>query len=92
MEKDSSMIETSGFDIGVRTPSHMYGMKLAKDKHTITDDRLYFFDLQNDPFEVNNLAKTGEESDLAAQLRRRLTTWNKNHSLAGSIRIPGKTC
>ncbi len=77
LEKDSSMIETSGFDIGVRTPSHMYGMKLAKDKHTITDDRLYFFDLQNDPFEVNNLAKTGEESDLAAQLRRRLTTWNK---------------
>ena len=77
LERDSSMIETSGFHIGVRTPSHMYGMELAKDKLTITDDRLYFFDLQNDPFEVNNLAKTGEESDLAAQLRRRLTAWNK---------------
>jgi arylsulfatase A-like enzyme len=79
LDKDFQMIETAGFHIGVRTPSHMYGMELDKVKPlNVADDRLYFFDLTDDPFELNNLAGTEEQSHLAEELRQRLTRWNKS--------------
>ena len=86
------MIETTFFDMGIRTPSHMYGMEIPGKRVTNWpfffdrrgEDRLYFFDLRKDPFQQNNLARTGEQSELAAELRRKLTAWDESTPWLGT--------
>ena len=85
LEKNFAMIETSFSHMGIRTPSHMYGMEMPGRRVTSWpfffdlrgEDQLYFFDLRKDPFQQNNLARTGEQSELAADLRRKLTDWDE---------------
>ncbi len=81
LEKDYALIETARHHIGIRTPSHMYGMRLAgaptPNFPTIGDDPLQFFDLEEDPFEMSNLATTEGGSHLGTQLREKLSAWNR---------------
>lgn len=78
LDVNCAFIETSSRDIGIRTPTHLYGMKLADDFRTVNDDRLYFYDLTVDPYEQNNLAKTDAQSNTAQILREKLIEWNEN--------------
>lgn len=79
LEKDFAFIETDGYDIGIRTPTHLYGMAIQREQpQVITNDQLYFFDLRRDPLEMKNLAGTDEQRELAASLRRRLAAWNQS--------------
>lgn len=79
LEKDFAFIETDGYNIGIRTPTHLYGMAIQREKpQVITNDQLYFFDLRRDPLEMKNLAGTDEQRELAASLRRRLAAWNQS--------------
>lgn len=48
LDVNSAFIETASCEIGIRTPTHLYGMKLADDFLAVSDDRLYFFDITNE--------------------------------------------
>jgi choline-sulfatase len=71
-------IETSSGQIGIRTPTHLYGMQLSPDLRTISNDCLCFYDLRADPYEFNNLATAAEQVPLAAEMRNRLAEWNRS--------------
>ncbi len=62
--------------VGLRTPTHLYGMKLSADGRQVEDDAAWFFDLREDPFEMNNLAQTENDSAVARALRQRLRDWH----------------
>ncbi len=70
-------IEITAGRIGIRTLTHLYGIQLGEDLRTIVDDRYCFYDLEKDPYQLNNLAGTGEQSELAAELRKRLIDWHR---------------
>ena len=76
MDDPSAIIETSGLHVGVRTPTHMYGILLEEDWTTVDDDAHQFFDLRSDPLEMNNLARTDEQADLAAELKAKVLDWH----------------
>ena len=63
--------------MGIRTPTHLYGMLMNGEDTAIEDDRYLFYDLQEDPYEQNNLAKTGKEPALANEFREKLIKWDK---------------
>ena len=77
LDINCAFIETSSREIGIRTPAHLYGMKLTDDLRAVSDDRLYFYDITNDPYEHNNLAQTGEQLGMARILREKLMAWNE---------------
>lgn len=51
LENNFAFIETSQYQIGIRTLSHLYGMKIDRNTKEITDEEVYFFDLKDDPFQ-----------------------------------------
>jgi arylsulfatase A-like enzyme len=77
--ENAAFIETSGGDVGIRTPTHLYGIKKAKDgRHRasdVIDDRRMFFDLARDPQQMQNLA--AEPSAVADELRERVLRWDR---------------
>lgn len=82
LEDNVAFIETDAifFErpcIGIRTPTHLYSMKLGEDLRRIEDDAFWFFDMRQDPWQANNLIETGEQRDVAAELKDRLRTWNQ---------------
>jgi choline-sulfatase len=77
LDRTFAVIETPGRQIGIRTPSHLYGMQLAPDRRRIEDDSLFFFDLERDPYELRNFAKTEHQRAIASELRTQLTEWNR---------------
>jgi len=96
LDGNFAFIETPSFQIGIRTPRHLYGITLrrpervlsdsrlyytvgdrGKGKPAISDDRFQFFDLKEDPYEMNNLAGTDQQADTAAGLRQRLVEWHR---------------
>lgn len=77
LEKDFTFIETPFCAMGIRTPTHMYGMLMNSEDTAIDDDRYQFYDLQKDPYELNNLAKTDDSAALANEFRAKLVKWDK---------------
>lgn len=73
-----ALVETSRGQIGIRTTTHLYGVQLASDLRTLADDRLCFYDLLEDPYEMEDLAQTDRQAALAAMLRERLVGWNQS--------------
>lgn len=69
-------IETDGRNIGIRTPKYLYGMHLGKDLK-IANDRLYFFNLERDPYQYDNLIASGREPDVAKILQQKLRNWHE---------------
>jgi choline-sulfatase len=74
--ENGAFIETRGGQIGIRTPTHMYGAQLSADLRGVADDRLCFFDLRDDPYQLDNLTKTDRQGHEADSLRRRLLDWH----------------
>jgi arylsulfatase A-like enzyme len=72
-------IETSSGQIGLRTPTHLYGLQLGEGRQPSASAG-WFFDLRNDPFQMNNLATTDAQTGLAADLRARLLEWHQHTS------------
>ena len=87
LDRNHALIETEFYHIGIRTPTHLYGME-TRDTGFIDEwpyfstepgaERVCFFDLRTDPYQQRNLAGTSEQADEQANLRRRLTSWNEN--------------
>ncbi len=71
-----AFIETGSGQIGLRTPAHLYGIRLEEDRRTTRDDCDCFYDLEADPYERENLA--GKQDDgLQKRLRKRLVEWHE---------------
>ncbi len=75
LDRDYAIIETPFRALGIRTPTHLYGVLVNEDDTAIEDDRYVFYDLEKDPYELRNLAKTGQEQVVAADLKEKLINW-----------------
>ncbi|MEE2659236.1 MAG: sulfatase-like hydrolase/transferase [Candidatus Latescibacterota bacterium] len=71
-----AFVETGDGEIGVRTPTHLFGMRLDGSRSEIEDEAAYFFDLIQDPYEQNNLANTSEQLETADRMAERLRHWH----------------
>lgn len=80
LPENYAFIETNGQGIGIRTPTHLYGLQLDEDYRRVTDPRLMFYDLLADPYQQRNLAGTDNDDQrmLADTLRQRLETWHRD--------------
>lgn len=83
LERDWSFIETSDSsagdgltEIGIRTPSHLYGMCLDAQSHELVDADFCFYDLERDPYEFDNLVGTDRVPDLQRDLKQKLLEWH----------------
>ncbi len=68
LDETHAIIETSSGDIGVRTPTHMYGINKPNCWRDLETTEITFHDLQSDPYQLTNLIDTGEQADLATAL------------------------
>lgn len=80
--ESAAYIETSRGCIGIRTPTHTYGIQMDPaenrlDRRTVKDERYQFWDNRSDPWQRNNLAKTDEQADLAADLHERVLAFHR---------------
>ena len=69
------VIETAGGEIGIRTPTHLLGLRLEQGEVGAAGNPSHFYDLRDDPYEMNNLAGTGEQVQTAAELEAVLRAW-----------------
>lgn len=72
-----AFIETDSYKIGIRTPEYMYGIEISKDEKEVINDALYFYNVKNDPFELNNNAGTEYDTQTADNFRNILFKWNE---------------
>ena len=86
LARDWSFVETSGSsageglsEIGIRTPSHLYGMCLDATSHELLDE-FCFYDLERDPYQLDNIVGRGRTPDLEDELKQRLLDWNEQTS------------
>ena len=84
LERHWSFVETSNSsagegltEIGIRTPSHLYGMCLDAQSHELVDADYCFYDLEQDPYELDNIVGCGRTPDLEGELKQRLLDWNE---------------
>ena len=72
-----AFIEANLDGIGIRTPTHLYGIGLDQNSRLIVDNRDLFYDLVRDPYEQVNLAGAAPQLELGQQLRRQLQAWHE---------------
>ena len=77
LEESHAYIETDRGEIGLRTTDYLYGLQLDEEGNSTTEGDS-FFDLNNDPYEMNNLAYTQRQKEIGAGMRSRLMHWNEN--------------
>ncbi|MXX03677.1 MAG: sulfatase-like hydrolase/transferase [Gemmatimonadetes bacterium] len=76
MEDEGVFVETSQGQIGLRTPTHTYGIRVDPKNGKVLDDRECFFDLRSDPYQLSNLRDARHDTELAAGLRDRMLEWH----------------
>lgn len=75
--ENAALIETTNCEVGVRTLTHLYGLKKTGDRKRpasleLSEEPYLFFDLRSDPYQMSNLAVKEEQKALAAELRARV--------------------
>ena len=88
LQRDYAFVEAAGYQgisyampysmMGIRTPSHKYGIEVEEDDRTIRNDAAVFHDLRSDPYELDNLAGKPEQAEVASHLRRTLVDWHRS--------------
>ncbi len=78
LDENWGFIETSGGEIGVRTPTHLLGRRVSASGGSDAGGPSAFFDLRNDPHELKNLAGTGAQALTEAELDDLLTAWDES--------------
>ena len=78
LDENWGFIETSGGEIGVRTPTHLLGRRVSAEEGPAEAGPHAFFDLRNDPYETNNLVGTGQQAHTASELDNLLTAWDSS--------------
>jgi len=75
--RNAAFVETSGM-IGIRTPSHLYGVHYNAGAREPRNGRDWFYDLEADPFQLKNLAAADGRPDADRALRGRLLDWDRS--------------
>ena len=77
LEKNYTFIESTRGSIAICTPNFIFGKSLNIRKRELTDRRIYFFDLENDPYEYKNLFDSAEYKDIRNELEMLLKRWDE---------------
>jgi arylsulfatase A-like enzyme len=85
LDENYTFIETPFAELAIRTPTHLYAVKMDESGKNIYNDKHLFFDLRTDPYEQKNLLETGEQSGLAAELREKIHQWHRNTPMPESL-------
>ncbi len=85
-DRDHAFIEAAGYPgisyamqhslMGMRTPTHKFGVEVEEDDRAVRNDRAVFHDLRKDPFELENLARTDQQPNIADGMREALLAWH----------------
>ena len=75
-EEDGVFVETSRGQVGLRTTTHTYGIRIDPKTGLVLDDRDCFYDLRTDPWQLFNLRGSSGDAKLAAGLRDRVLAWH----------------
>jgi len=78
LEENCAYLETPFAELAIRTPTHMYAVIMDEQGEKISNDKYLFFDMRTDPYQQKNLLETGEQSEIAQELREKLYRWNEN--------------
>ncbi len=77
LDETDAFLETCSGYLGIRTPTHTYGMTISGEGLRDIDDEDYcFYDNRADPLQFNNLVGSGEQAELAASLKQRCLAWH----------------
>ena len=76
LEGNHAVVET-GHGVGIRTPTHLYGLPFRPGTRELAAAPHYFWDIAADPFELQNLAGSGAQPELAQDLDLRLRDWDR---------------
>ena len=76
LEENWCFIETGDGEIGIRTPSHMLGLRVAQEQGIVEDKPTQFYDLRDDPYEMSNLVGTGQQQETSSDLDTLLRAWH----------------
>ena len=77
-QEDSAFIETENGQIGLRTSTHTYGMRIDPKTGLILNNGECFYDLRSDPYQLTNLSGSKSTQELSASLRERLIAWHND--------------
>jgi arylsulfatase A-like enzyme len=72
-----AFIET-GPMIGIRTERYLFGLHYDESERQVIDGNPWFYDLVEDPLELDNLGGKGVKSDIKNDLRSLLLSWDQN--------------
>ena len=85
LPRNHAIIETEFYHIGIRTPTHLFGMEI-RDTGFVDEwpyfpnepgaERVCLFDLETDPYQQSNLAGQSAYAAVETRLRRKLLAWN----------------
>jgi len=70
-----AFVETGG-GAAIRTRGHMYFLPFAGHDHALADKPSQFFDLTQDPYQLQNMAGHDAQTEVARDLDARLRQWN----------------
>lgn len=88
LDRDYCFVEAAGYQgvsyampysmMGIRSPSHKYGIEVDEDDRTVRNDQAVFHDLRSDPYELDNLARSDEQAEIGDRLRGTLLEWHRS--------------
>jgi len=77
LNETEAFLETCSGFAGIRTPTHTYGMTLTGNGlRSIENENYCFYDVRSDPYQQNNLIRSGQQVKLAEALKRRVLQWH----------------
>lgn len=78
LDRSYAIIESAVQGAAVRTPTHTFGKGLDKERKMLTDHATVLFDLESDPYEMNNLEASSKHKEIRAELETVLESWNSD--------------
>jgi len=72
LEDNFAFIETPAGDVGLRSRSHLLGMHLELNTGRLMESEMEFYDMEQDPFQMHNLAADGLHGGEAQVMKDRL--------------------
>lgn len=82
LELNYSFIEAKGWGIAVRSPRYLYALpwedlSAPEAQREPAEKPFQFFDVENDPYQLDNLAGSSHAADVAAELDAVLRRWHR---------------
>ncbi|NKB69112.1 MAG: sulfatase-like hydrolase/transferase [Candidatus Latescibacteria bacterium] len=78
IETSSSSTGKGHTEIGLRTPRHLYGMRLETGSGQLVDADFCFYDLASDPYQFSNQMGAANSADTQARLKQSLLAWHQH--------------